>query len=135
MSSAAMTETEMTGGKVQRRAGKNEPRPGTSIPWPQNRLDIVSFVHGFLSRYQSCVWGSIGRVITAGHPNLNVTKATFVKVSFQSGQCVFGIHIGNQSQIEFRNGLVWENGFATHTGITTNEAFYIYRGVGDEPLQ
>src|SRR5216117_208557 len=74
-------------------------------------------------------------VVPAGHVDLDIPEAAFRQVRLERGECLGRGHIGDESQVEFGDRPVRQDGFATRPGVAAHEAFDVDGGARHQELQ
>ena len=89
MRAATVTKTEMPGGFVQWRAGKDITRPRTGAARQNDRIDPGIFQNRDLRFDQTTIQRSAVWVVAASHIHINVPEAVLRQMGFQ--RCVMPI--------------------------------------------
>ena len=111
----------MTGGQVQRIAGKDVTGPGT-----RNRGSITGSTP--LRRYTAeCgsdnlrVRRRAGGIVAAAHVHVDVCEAMLGEMGFEGRQRFRGGHVGHEAHIDFGDGFAGEDGFAARSGVAADQ--------------
>src|SRR4029077_18519903 len=128
MGSAAVTESEVAGGEMQRFVRKYVTGPGTCAAREHDGVDVVSLVDSGLGTNELGVARSAVWVVSARHVHLDVAETMLGQMSLERGESFGGFHVGNEPHIDFGDSAVGKNGFAPGSGIAADQAFNIYGG-------
>src|SRR5262245_9706877 len=125
--STAVTKSEVSGRKAQRRSGEDIPGPRTSISWHEQRIDVVAPVNRLLRADEYRVTGSRCRIVTARHVDIDIAETALGEMRFQCRERFTGRHVRNETKVEFRDGFARKNGFAARPGVSTDQSFDVHR--------
>src|SRR5437870_4498478 len=132
---AAVAPSEVARGEPQRITGEHIARPGAGIARQDDRVDPGAAVHRLLRPDDHGIGGRAGGIVAARHVDLDVPESPLRQVRLERGQGVGRRHVRHEPQVELGHGPVGEDGLATRTGVSTDQALDIDRGARHQQLQ
>src|SRR5437660_10198365 len=135
MGSAAVTESEVAGGEMQRFVRKYVTGPGTCAAREHDGVDVVSLVDSGLGANECGIARSAVWVVSARHVHLDVAETMLGQMSLECGESFGGFHVGNEPHIDFRDRAGGQNGLSGWTRVAAAEAVTQYGGPRLQPSE
>src|SRR6266496_3597459 len=127
-----VSHSKMSGGKIERSGSENVSRPGAGGSGPQYGIQTQLAVGRNLRLDELRILRGLCRIVAATHIDLYIAEAVFGKMLLQKRQCTGSRHVRHQPYVNLRDGTMRQNGLATGTRVSTDQALDVDRGLGFE---